>query len=270
MNESRVTIDSPVSSMDTTVSGVDTLSSSGNPYANMSDSIFLAQDSLMADSLSKSRVGSSITDLVDYTAIDSMPVSLDSGFVEMYNQAVITYGDIRLEAGYIKYEMQKSEVIAFGIPDSTGEIIQNPIFTEGEDSYEAKYIRYNFKTQKGYIEEVITEMEGGFLHSAETKKQKNGHIHMKNGKYTTCDAEHPHFYVAITKGISMPGDKIVAGPAYLVLEDIPLPIGLPFGFFPNSRTKTSGILIPQQGEEERRGFFLRDGGYYFSMNDYMD
>lgn len=234
------------------------------------DSLTQSRDTLFSDTLQRSSLSSAITDLVDYDAIDSLVFSMDGGTVEMYNKAIITYGDIKLEAGYIRYEMQKSEVIAFGIPDSTGEITQHPIFSEGEDSYEAKYIRYNFKSQRGFIEEVITEQEGGFLHSAETKKQKNGHIHMKDGKYTTCDAEHPHFYVAITKGISMPGDKIVAGPAYLVLEDVPLPIGLPFGFFPNSRTKTSGILIPQYGEEELRGFFLRDGGYYFAMNDYMD
>lgn len=230
----------------------------------------LAIDSTLNDSIPESSLGNSISDMVDYSAVDSMPFSLDGGTVELYNQAVITYGNIKLEAGYIKYDMQKSEVTAYGIRDSTGEMTQLPVFTEGEDSYNAKQIRYNFKTQRAFVTDVITEQEGGYLHAAETKKQKNGHIHLKDGKYTTCDAEHPHFYVAITKGISMPGDKIVAGPAYLVLEDVPLPIGIPFGFFPNSRTKTSGILIPQYGEEERRGFYLRDGGYYFAMNDYMD
>ncbi len=235
-----------------------------------SDSLMAVQDSLQTDTTYRSELGSSIRDLVKYDAVDSLIFSMDGGTVEMYNQAVVTYGDIRLEAGYIRYEMHKSEVVAYGIPDSTNEITQNPVFSEGEDSYEAKYISYNFKTQRAYIEEVITEQEGGYLHSAETKRQKTGHIHMKDGKYTTCDAEHPHFYVAITKGISMPGDKIIAGPAYIVVEDVPLPIGLPFGFFPNSRTKTSGILIPQYGEEDNRGFYLRDGGYYFAMNDYMD
>jgi len=250
----------------------------GTPLLQLPDSLqaitdtYLLHDSLVyqADSTRRSELGSAISDLVDYDANDSLIFSMDGGTVEMYNKAIVTYGDIKLEAGYIKYEMQKSEVTAFGIPDSTGEIAQNPIFSEGEESYEAKVIRYNFKTQRGFIEEVITEQEGGYLHSAETKKQKSGHIHMKDGKYTTCDAEHPHFYVAITKGISMPGNKIIAGPAYLVVEDVPLPIGLPFGFFPNSRKETSGILIPQYGEEERRGFYLRDGGYYFALNDYMD
>ncbi len=253
---------------DTTLLPLDTTLT--DSIATMNDSIAMAQDTVLADTTSRSALGNAITEEVDYDAVDSLIYSMDGGTVEMYNQAVVTYGEIKLEAGYIKYEMHKSEVLAYGIPDSSGKISQDPIFTEGEDSYEAKRIRYNFKTQRGFIEEVITEQEGGFLHSAETKKQKNGHIHMKDGKYTTCDAEHPHFYVAITKGISMPGDKIVAGPAYLVVEDVPLPIGLPFGFFPNSRTKTSGILIPQYGEEQRRGFYLRDGGYYFALNDYFD
>lgn len=248
----------------------DTLDLSQDSLSLLNDTLSMAGDSVLIDSTAQSGLGGSITDLVNYDASDSLIFSMDGGTVEMYNEAIVTYGDIKLEAGYIKYEMQKSEVTAFGILDSTGKTIQNPIFSEGEDSYEAKKIRYNFKTQRGFIEEVITEQEGGYLHSNETKKQKNGHIHMKDGKYTTCDAEHPHFYVAITKGISMPGEKIVAGPAYMVIEDVPLPIGIPFGFFPNSIKKTSGVLIPKYGEEERRGFYLRDGGYYFALNDYFD
>ncbi len=276
--------DSTLTSIDTLQFAADSIQHAADsqqpvtPVLQLPDSLqaitdpYLSQDSLVLqpDTVSRSELGSAISDQVDYDASDSLIFSMDGGTVEMYNQAIVTYGDINLQAGYIKYEMQKSEVTAYGIPDSTGEITQNPIFTEGEDSYEAKVIRYNFKTQRGFIEEVITEQEGGFLHSSETKMHKSGHIHMKDGKYTTCDAEHPHFYVAITKGISMPGNKIVAGPAYLVVEDVPLPIGLPFGFFPNSRKETSGILIPQYGEEERRGFYLRDGGYYFALNDYMD
>ncbi len=235
------------------------------------DSTVLVSDSIVSDSLKVSgSVGDAITIEVLYDASDSIIFSMDGGTAELYGSAVISYGDIKLEADYIKYEMNKSEVLAYGIPDSTGKVTRKPIFSDGDGSYEAKRLRYNFKTQKGFIEEVITEQEGGFLHSHVTKKQKNGHIHIKDGKYTTCDAEHPHFYIAITKGISMPGDKIISGPAYLVFQDIPLPVGVPFGFFPNSQTKTSGILIPQYGEEERRGFYLRDGGYYFALNEYFD
>jgi hypothetical protein len=242
---------------------------------------FLPADSLSADSLSASfpvfdsvpvpeRPASEISSEVDYTATDSLVFSLDGGTVELYGDARISYEDIELTARYIRYEMDKNLVIANGLPDSTGKVTGNPVFTDPNNSFECKLLRYNFKTQKGYIEEVVTEQEGGYLHANETKKQSNGHIHIKDGKYTTCDAEHPHFYIAITKGISMPGDKIISGPAYIVLADVPLPLGIPFGFFPNSKTKTSGILIPKYGEEQRRGFYLREGGYYFAMNDYMD
>ncbi len=214
--------------------------------------------------------GSDIEAEVEYTSSDSLVFSLDGGMVELYGGAHITYQDIILEADYIRYEMDLNMVIANGLPDSAGVLAGNPVFTDANNSFKSKKLRYNFKTQKGFIEEVITEQEGGFLHSEQTKKQTNGHIHLKDGKYTTCDAEHPHFYIAITKGISMPGDKIVSGPAYVVFADIPLPLGIPFGFFPNSKTKSSGILIPKNGEEQRRGFYLREGGYYFAMNEYMD
>ncbi len=228
-------------------------------------------DSITGDTiLVPETVDSGIEAEVKYTASDSLVFSLDRGTVELYGGAHITYEDIILEADYIRYEMDLNLVVANGLPDSTGALAGNPVFTDANNSFKSKRLKYNFKTQKGFIEEVITEQEGGFLHSRETKKQANGHIHLKDGKYTTCDAEHPHFYIAITKGISMPGDKIISGPAYVVLADVPLPLGIPFGFFPNSMTKTSGILMPKYGEEQRRGFYLREGGYYFAMNEYMD
>jgi hypothetical protein len=244
-------------------------------YEALADSLIMS-DTLMADSLSldslmvQEAAGGDIQAEVRYSATDSLIFALDGGSVELFGDAHIEYEDITLDAAYIRYEIEQNLVIALGAPDSTGTMAGNPVFKDANNSFESKKLRYNFKTQKGYIEEVITEQEGGYLHAEQTKKQNNGHIHLKDGKYTTCDADHPHFYIAITKGISMPGDKIVSGPAYLVLADVPLPIGLPFGFFPNTRTKTSGILIPKYGEEDRRGFYLREGGYYFAMNDYMD
>jgi hypothetical protein len=229
----------------------------------------LALDSLSSDSAVVTR-GGEIEAEVKYNAEDSLVFSLDGRTVELFRGGHIAYQDIVLEADYIRYEMDNNLVIAHGMPDSTGMMAGNPMFKDANNSFESKLLRYNFKSQKGYIEEVITEQEGGYLHAQQTKKQNTGHIHLKDGKYTTCDAEHPHFYIAITKGISMPGDKIVTGPSYIVLADVPLPLGLPFGFFPNSKTKTSGIIIPKYGEEQRRGFYLREGGYYFAMNDYLD
>ena len=257
----------------------DTLSGDGSEV--LSDSLLTAMDSTLsalnttdsidADSASLAKKqGNTINSKVTYNASDSLIFSLDGGMVELYGDAVITFEEIELKADYIRYEMDQSLVIAFGLPDSAGDIQGRPVFTDLSGSFESKRLKYNFKTKKGFIEEVVTEQEGGYLHSQETKMQSNGHIHLKDGKYTTCDAPHPHFYISLTKAISMPGDKIVSGPAYLVLEDVPLPLGIPFGFFPNSTTKTSGLLIPTYGEEDRRGFYLREGGYYFALNDYMD
>ena len=239
-------------------------------YDSLADSIMVT-DSLRSDTLlAQQPEGTGIEAQVKYNANDSLIFALDGGAVELYGKASIAYDDITLEADYIRYDMDLSMVTANGLPDSSGTIAGKPVFKDANSSFESKSMKYNFKTRKAYVEEVITQQEGGFLHAKQTKKQNNGHVHLKDGKYTTCDAEHPHFYIAITKGISMPGDKIVAGPAYIVLADVPLPLGLPFGFFPNSQTKTSGLLIPKYGEEDRRGFYLKEGGYYFAMNDYMD
>jgi len=249
--------------------------------ANISQKYMLPDGTFMPDSLLTDSVltdtiqipqssGNEIEAEVTYDANDSLIFSLDGRTVELYGEGHIAYEDITLDADYIRYEMDMNLVVANGLPDSTGKVVGNPVFKDANNSFESKTLRYNFKTQKGYIEEVVTQQEGGFLHAQQTKKQSNGHIHLKDGKYTTCDAEHPHFYLAITKGIDMPGDKIVSGPAYMVIADVPLPIGLPFGFFPNSMTKTSGVLLPKYGEEDRRGFYLREGGYYFAMNDFMD
>jgi len=239
-------------------------------YAALTDSLSLA-DSLIVDSLQVPKpAGGDIASEVKYSARDSLIFALEGGAVELFGEAKIEYADITLEADYIRYEMDENLVTAHGLPDSSGTIVGKPVFDDPGGSFKSNSLRYNFKTKKAYVEEVVTEQEGGFLHADQTKMQNNGHVHLKDGKYTTCDADHPHFYLAITKGISMPGDKIVSGPAYLVLADVPLPIGLPFGFFPNSKTKTSGLLIPKYGEEDRRGFYLREGGYYFAMNDYLD
>lgn len=231
-------------------------------------------DSLISDTLANDTIPQRKTEAIDaevvYNAVDSVVFGLNDRKVYLYNDAKVTYLDMELTADYIEFDMTNNEVFAKGMPDSTGKIVGRPIFKDAEQEMQAQQLRYNFKSQKGYIEAVITEQEGGYLHAEKTKKDEKGHIHLKDGKYTTCDAEHPHFYVALTKAKSIPGDKIVSGPAYLVLEDVPLPIGVPFGFFPNTKTNTSGILIPQYGEEARRGFFLRNGGYYLAINDYFD
>lgn len=211
-----------------------------------------------------------IDDQIVYSARDSMIFGIDNKKVFLYGEASVTYLDKELKADYIEYDMSSNIVFAKGMPDSAGVIIGRPLFKDNTLDFEAQIMRYNFRTRKGYIEAIKTEQEGGYLHSTITKQDQFGNINMKHGKYSTCDLDHPHFYVALTKAKSIPGDKIVSGPAYIVIEDVPLPIGIPFGFFPNTKTNTSGILIPQYGEEARRGFYLRNGGYYLALNDYLN
>ncbi len=217
------------------------------------------------------KTSSEITAEVIYSAKDSMIIGMNNRKVFLYGDASVKFEQIELNANYIEFDMSESQVFAKGtMNDTTKKMEGLPVFKDGGQTFNAQSIKYNFKTKRGYIEAVKTEQEGGFLHSAQTKKDEFGHIHMKDGKYTTCDLDHPHFYVALTRAKSIPGDKIISGPTYMVIEDVPIPIGLPFGFFPNTKTNTSGILIPTYGEENIRGFYLSNGGYYWAINDYMD
>jgi len=207
---------------------------------------------------------------VNYSAVDSLVYSIQEQKVYLYKSGVIEYKSINLQADQIEFNMGSEAVLATGSIDSMGQEVGKPDFSEGSESFQAKKISYNFRTKKGIITDIFTEQEGGYLHSATTKRHPNDHIHMKNGKYTTCDAPHPHFYIALTKAKSIPNDKIISGPAYIVLADVPIPIGIPFGFFPSNQINQSGFLLPTYGEEERRGFYLRNGGFYFALNQYFD
>ena len=208
---------------------------------------------------------------IDYNAEDSIIVSFDGQKVFLYNNARVNYQQIELTAYYIELDLETREVYAEGITDSTGTLIQKPIFKDGNDEFESKTLRYNFDTEKGIITEVITEQGEGFVHSQRTKKISAEAFILKDGKYTTCSAEHPHFYLHLSKAKVISNNKIITGPAYMVLEDFPLyfPI-IPFGYFPNTPTYSSGILVPMYGEEQNRGFFLRDGGYYWAASEYFD
>ncbi|MFP4048198.1 MAG: putative LPS assembly protein LptD, partial [Bacteroidales bacterium] len=207
---------------------------------------------------------------VDYTAEDSIVMSRSDNKIYLYKNAEVKYGNIELVADYIEYNQDSSTLFAKGMKDSTGKVVGKPVFKDKDKTYDAETIRYNFKTQEGYIKHVVTEEQEGFLHGETTKKHENQHFHFKDGKYTTCDKEHPDFYVNITKGIVVPNERIVSGPAYLVIADIPLPLILPFGYFPIQQKQTSGIVMPSYGEESTRGFYLNDFGYYFGISDKMD
>ena len=235
------------------------------PILNDSTAISPFQDA--NDSVPKPVLEASIT----YSAIDSIIPDFENQKVYMYKGAVVNYQSIELKADYIVLDLANKEVYAEGLPDSTGTKVGTPVFKDGEEEFESKTMRYNFETQKGIITDVKTKEGDGFVHSDLTKKISKDEFILKKGKYTTCDAEHPHFYLRMTKAKVISNKKIITGPAYMVLEDFPIYFPMiPFGYFPNSTTYTSGILIPTYGEEQTRGFFLRDGGYYWAANEYFD
>ena len=233
------------------------------------DSLQLTQDSIqITPDLPKKR--SDIDAEVNYQAQDSI-VFLRNGRGFFYGEGVVKYKDIELSADYIEMDVDSSLVRATGLPDSTGVIAKNPVFKEKDDSFESKEIRYNFKTKKGYILHTVTQQGEGFVVSERSKKMPDDVIHMENARYTTCDdTDHPHFYLNLTRAKVKPGKNIVTGPAYLVIEDVPLPIALPFGYFPFSSNYSSGIIVPTFGDELTRGFYLTNGGYYFALSDYFD
>ena len=220
----------------------------------------------------KSRVVYTKTDLdapVDFSATDSMLIiRRDSAF--MYGDGSVKYGDIQLDAAEIQMDLKDNTVYAVGRIDSDS-IIGKPVFTESGTAYEAKTMRYNFKTEKGFITNVVTQQGEGYLTGGSTKKSGDNDFYLRNGRYTTCDNhEHPHFYFQMTKAKVRPGKNIVVGPTYMVLAGLPLPLAVPFGYFPFTDKYASGIIVPTFGDDYNRGFYLADGGYYFAISDNID
>lgn len=204
------------------------------------------------------------------SAGDSVCYSLQQRKVALYGNAKLAYKNQKFEAAYIEIDLNKRQLFAHGLKDSTGNVVGDPLYSDGKDQYTMSDIRYNFNSQKARITGVITHVTEGFLHGEVIKKMPNDVIYVRDGKFTTCDLKHPHFYLALTKAKVIPNDKIFTDLAYLVIADVPAPIGIPFGFFPNTTKRSSGIIPPEYGEEQLRGFFLRNGGAYFGLNDYFD
>ena len=204
------------------------------------------------------------------TSTDSL-VLIGRSNVYIYGNGQVDYGEMKLDAAQIQIDLEKSEVYAVGVTDSVGEVSGNPVFEEGGSSYETKDMRYNFKSKRGFITDVITEQGEGFLTGGKTKKTEDDYYYLQDGRYTTCsDHEHPHFYFQLTRAKVKPKSNIVTGPAYMVLADLPLPLAVPFGYFPFSSKYSSGVIVPTFGDDYNRGFYLRDGGYYFAINDNID
>jgi len=238
-----------------------------------SDSLLNQPDTLGSDSIhfGMKKSSNALEAEVSYNCVDSNFFDIPGKKVYLYGDAVLTYQNIKLEADYVEIDFDKNTIYATGLPDSTGKLAGLPVFTEGDQSFDAQEIRYNYKTKKGFINGVMTEDSYGFLHGKDVKKMPNDVINISQGYYTTCNLpDHPHFEFRYNKSKVIPKKRIVTGPAYLVIEDVPTPLFIPFGFFPNKPGQRSGIILPTYGESATRGFNFQNLGYYWAINDYMD
>jgi len=222
-----------------------------------------------SDTLKNVKKKGAIETTIVYSAQDSINSRLDRKIVMLFGEAKIKYGAIQLEADEIVIDYETSTITAHGGVDSTGKSRGYPIFMNGNEKYETKDIVYNFKTKKAKISEVVTKQGEGFLHGKAVFKNEKNELFSINNGYTTCDLAHPHFRIISTKAKAIPGDKMVSGPFYMEFNDVPTPIGFLFGIFPSQKKSSSGIIIPAYGEERNRGFFLRGGGYFFDISDYI-
>ncbi|MFV0501596.1 MAG: putative LPS assembly protein LptD [Bacteroidales bacterium] len=209
-------------------------------------------------------------DRVNYSSKDSITIDLSLKKVFLYNESKIKYQGIELESGEMSINFKTKALSAQGIKDSNNNMVQYPIFKEKGTEYRSTNIDYNFDTKKGYIKGVFTKEGEGYLHGEKVKKVDDKTMYISHGKFTTCDLDHPHFSINFSKAKAITQDKIITGPAWFSIMDIPLPLGIPFGYFPFTSTKQSGLLIPTYGYAQNRGYYLRNLGWYFAINDYVD
>ena len=227
-------------------------------------------DSLAQDSINKRRKNG-IDSPVEYSAEDSLTYEAASGLAHLYGDSKVKYQNMDLQSDKIYMSLDSSLVHATGSMDTTkNELVGTPIFKMGNDEYQSDTMAFNFKTKKGLISSVYTQQEEGFLTSELSKRGADGEMFLRHGRYTTCDDPHPDFYLAMSRAKVRPGKDVVFGPTYLVVADVPLPLAIPYGFFPFTKSYSSGLIMPTYGDETERGFYLRDGGYYFAINDKMD
>lgn len=233
----------------------------------------LAVDSLQKDSVVPDSLLSELRAPMDFTANDSISIYPKRNIVRMYGEGTINYGNNKITGDYMEMKTDSGTIFSTYIdyPDSLKKERHYAKITTGQDEYEAKSMRYNVKSQRGYITDVITKQGEGYVVAQKTKRMENSDLYMEDGKYSTCeDHEHPHYYIAMTQAKVRPAKDLVSGPVYLVVADVPLPIGLPFAFFPFTTKRASGLIMPTYGEEGDRGFYLRGGGYYLALNDHVD
>ena len=240
----------------------------------------LAADSLIADSLITDSLAADtakaqprkpgIDSPVEYAAQDSIVYDANTGFATLYGKANVKYQDMTLDANKITMCLDSNLVHAVGLRDTAGVYTEKAVYKQGGDEYQSETMSFNFKTKKGFISNVNTTQGNGYLQSSESKRTDDGTLYLRHARYTTCDAKHTHFYLKLSRAKVRPGKETIFGPAYLVVEDVPLPLAVPYGFFPISKKYSSGFVMPSYGDETSRGFYLRDGGYYWAVNDYFD
>lgn len=255
----------------------DSTDKSGEPDTTNMDSLQLAiyhhnkqvDDSIRLDSINRKKSGA-LDAPVTFSSEDSMVYDAKSKVARLYGNSNVKYQNMDLSSDRIQMSLDSSLVRATGTADSTGAISGTPVFTMGQDKYESDTMAFNFKTKKGFIYNVYTEQEDGYLSSQHSKRDSSGVLYLEHGRYTTCDQPHPDFYIALSRAKVCPGKDVVFGPAYLVVADVPLPLAIPYGFFPFTKSYSSGFIMPSYGDESSRGFYLRDGGYYFAMSDKWD
>ena len=227
-------------------------------------------DSLALDSINRSRKNG-IDSPVEYSADDSLTYSAASGLAHLYGNSSVKYQNMDLASEQIYMSLDSNLVHATGKMDTTThKLTGTPVFKMGSSEYESDTMAFNFKTKKGLISNVYTQQDEGFLTSELSKRGADGEMFLQHGRYTTCDDPHPDFYLAMSRAKVRPGKDVVFGPTYLVVADVPLPFAIPYGFFPFTKSYSSGFIMPTYGDETDRGFYLRDGGYYFAISDKMD
>ena len=250
------------------ITAIDTTGQPGDSIRIVYDSAGIPIDTIRNDSAQSKPL---FDDLVKYDADDSVRFSIQEKKVYLYGNGFVKYLTTELRADYIELDMDKKLAMATGVPDSVGKLKGTPKFKDGGQEFESTELHYNFDTKKGYVTEIITQEGEGYIQGKTTKKMSDSVYCVKHGMYTTCDEhDHPHFGLNMSKAKMIKNKKIFVGFTNLELEGIPLPIFIPFGFFPITKKATSGIIMPTYGEERMRGFNLRGGGYYIYINDYID
>ena len=211
-----------------------------------------------------------LTSDLKYFAQDSIIYDLNNNKVFLYKNAEVNYNKTQLNASFISIDFNNNILYAIGTSDTLGNYVDPPVLTENNKIYKADTIIYNYKTKKAKITKLLTEDDGGYLHGKEIKKEDEKIYYLKNGKYTTCELEKPHFFINAKKLKLIAGEKIITGPANLILGNLPTPLIIPFGIFPINNERSSGIIMPTYGESTTLGYHLRDLGYHLSINEYFN